>query len=352
VGDLIGNATNGYFQVAAIVSDTSLTLAAAPATAFSTSSFEITNPSAGTGTVSSSNTTLTGIGTLFLSQVAVGDMIGNTTSGYIQVTAIAGDTSLTLAAAPATAFSGSSFNIIDNVLINNANVNATSFTPASALTPGHSYMWWVGASSNNGTVFWSAVQSFTLLPLAAPTALTPSGTIAASAGFDLPKFTWSSVSAAAHYDIWVNDLTSGQSQVLRNSSASGTAWSTPSALTPGHAYEWWAGAVSNNGTEFWSVGQSFALAPLPAPTLGGPNGTIASTFPTFTWSSVTAAASYDFYLYDNSTKLVIDNGGVGAATTWTPSVGLTVGHSYSWFVAAVSTNGTLFWSTDETFTVT
>lgn len=55
-----------------------------------------------TGTISSSGTTVTGTGssTRFLSEVAVGDLIGTaTTYGFARVTAIASDTSLTIAAA-------------------------------------------------------------------------------------------------------------------------------------------------------------------------------------------------------------------------------------------------------------
>jgi len=44
-------------------------------------------------------TTMTGVGTKFLSEVAVNDLIGNNVKGYAQVTAITSDTVLTLAAA-------------------------------------------------------------------------------------------------------------------------------------------------------------------------------------------------------------------------------------------------------------
>ncbi len=50
---------------------------------------------AGTGTISKSSTTVTGVGTLFTSELVVGDIIyGNTTMSGYEVTAIANDTSL------------------------------------------------------------------------------------------------------------------------------------------------------------------------------------------------------------------------------------------------------------------
>ena len=72
----------------------------------------LSGPVTGNGSISSSGTTVTGLDTLFQSQIAPGDLIGNNASGYYQVKAIASSTqSLTLVTAPTDAFSGSSFNI-------------------------------------------------------------------------------------------------------------------------------------------------------------------------------------------------------------------------------------------------
>jgi hypothetical protein len=51
------------------------------------------------GTIAGAATTITGTNTLFLSQFAVGDMIGTNAKGYSRITAIASNTSLTIAAA-------------------------------------------------------------------------------------------------------------------------------------------------------------------------------------------------------------------------------------------------------------
>ena len=54
--------------------------------------------------ITSSGTTVTGVGTLFLSQCALNDLIGNPTSGYYAITAIASNTSMTIYGTPGTAF--------------------------------------------------------------------------------------------------------------------------------------------------------------------------------------------------------------------------------------------------------
>ena len=66
-------------------------------------------PAAVSGTITSSSTSVTGTNTLFLSQVAVGDLIGNSTNGFYRVTSITSNTSLMLASAPSPAFAGSTF---------------------------------------------------------------------------------------------------------------------------------------------------------------------------------------------------------------------------------------------------
>jgi hypothetical protein len=74
-----------------------------------------------TGTVTTSGITLLGTGTKFLTELSVGDIIGNATGGWSQITAIASDTSLTTLFA-LTAFAGLSCTMAENPTIqpNNA----------------------------------------------------------------------------------------------------------------------------------------------------------------------------------------------------------------------------------------
>lgn len=72
-----------------------------------------------TGTIGTGGaflTTVTGTGTRFLSEVAVHDLIGNASVGYSRVTAIASDTSLTIAVG-LTVANGSSGKLIENATV-------------------------------------------------------------------------------------------------------------------------------------------------------------------------------------------------------------------------------------------
>ena len=112
-----------------------------------------------------------------------------------------------------------------------------------------------------------------------PVPLAPSGTIAASSGYDLPTFLWSSVTPAGSdnsfflYDDTANQALGGIVRVA------GTSWTPSTALTPGHtcrpqcrparaaqsrpppASIWWIFAVSTNGQDaaYFTNGLTFQI---------------------------------------------------------------------------------------------
>jgi len=232
------------------------------------------------------------------------------------------------------------------MVLRNLNAAGTSWTADAALTPGHSYIWYVASVSNNGTHFWNAGQAFSVATLPAPTPVGPS-----DASSDLPTFTWNAVAGVTRYDVWVNDVTTGQAMVLRNANATGTSWSADVALSPGHSYMWYVAAVSSNGTHFWNAGQAFSVTPLPAPTPVGPIGTT-SDLPTFRWNAVAGVTRYDVWVNDLTTgqAMVLRNADA-TGTSWTTDTALSPGHTYRWFVASVSSNGTHFWNAGQAFSV-
>jgi phosphatidylethanolamine-binding protein (PEBP) family uncharacterized protein len=240
------------------------------------------------------------------------------------------------------------------LVIDNTNVTGPAFAPSTPLTPGHRYTWSVWAVNTNGQMAASnlaAPQTFTLAPLAAPTPSGPSGTIMAAAGYDRPAFSWPSVAGANHYALVVLDASAGNTLVLYNTNVSGTSFrpSAAQALTPGHTYTWYVGSVSDNGlvTTFdLNTPFNFTLVPLTAPTPNGPSGNIPASFgydtPTFSWSSVNGADHYALVVLDNSANNAVVLSNTNVSTTSYPlssAQALTPGHTYTWYVAAVSTNG-------------
>jgi uncharacterized repeat protein (TIGR01451 family) len=221
------------------------------------------------------------------------------------------------------------------------NLTTTSDMPGKALTPGHSYTWYAGAVTGQGTIIWSAAQSFTI----APVAISPAGTVSSQ----FPTFTWAGVTGTPSYWLWVSDRTTGTVVVSQQNLASNN-YTPTTALTPGHNFTWWIGAAGGSAI-VWSTGQDFSIAPLAAPALSGVAGTIGSTTPTFSWSAVGGAGSYKFWLQDQVTGQIMSVANL-AGTSYTPAQPLLVGDSYIWYAAAVSFNGSAtVWSAGQNFTI-
>ncbi len=237
-----------------------------------------------------------------------------------------------------------------NAMVTGTTLNFSPTAPSQALTPGHSYRWWVGAVSTDGVTFWSNAQDFAIATLAVPDPSSgPSGTVAS----ERPTFTWTvptgTFPVAAQYNVWLDDQTAGQIDVLNAKVAGATFAFTPAqgqALTPGHSYRWWVGAVSTNGVTFWSSAQEFGVAPLTVPTPSAPSGDVSSLTPNFTWTAVpsgsfTPTAHYTLWLTDKTTGQSRTQA-AGSSLSFPSTSSLTPGHSYRWWVGAVSTNGAIF----------
>ncbi len=239
-------------------------------------------------------------------------------------------------------------------VIRDMEVSSTSFTPTTALTPGHRYLWTVrgiGANGKPGT--WAAHRTFSIT-VGKPELVAP-----ASAGSTLdttPTFSWTAVTGATLYDIWVNDLTDGTNGVIRDMAVAGTSFTPATPLTPGHTYLWTVRAIGANGKPgMWGTHRTFTIkvgrVKLSAPAA---NGTTSSLNPTFSWLAVDGAAKYDLWVNDltDGTSGVIREPTL-TSTSFTPTVPLIAGHTYIWTVRALGENGHAgAWGAHRKFTIT
>src|SRR5262249_43958543 len=157
---------------------------------------------------------------------------------------------------------------------------------AQALTPGRSYSWAYGVVTTTRT-FWSVAQSFSIAPLARPSATGPAGGIATNQ----PTFTWTSVNGADHYDLVLDDVTADDIQVL-HTTGNGTSLTlnASQALVFGDSYTWQVRAVSVNGRAVSPPSRLqnvFVAAPTPQGPMGGI--TIGTQTPSFGWAPITGA---------------------------------------------------------------
>jgi subtilase family serine protease len=170
--------------------------------------------------------------------------------------------------------------------------------------------------------------------IATPTPAAPSGAINTTA----PTFQWSAVSGAVSYQLVVYDQAT-DAETLNFDVTSGTSYTAPiGTFLPGHSYRWQISAIEANGTSSaLSSVITFNVLAVGVPTLIAPaaGASVYTATPTFQWSAVTGAASYNLEVIDTAApgSPVID--AVVNSTSDTPTTALAFGHNYSWYVSAI-----------------
>lgn len=122
-------------------------------------------------------------------------------------------------------------------------VTGTSWTPPKSMTDGP-YRWWVQAIGP------ASVRSLWSPPIdiyigGRPNMLGPVGTTSNR----MPTFTWTAISGAASYQLWVNRLDVAQSAVINRSGITSAGFTPTSSLAKG-VYRIWIRALSTAGQ--WS----------------------------------------------------------------------------------------------------
>ncbi len=200
-------------------------------------------------------------------------------------------------------------------LIRQSNLTVATYTPPTSLPIGN-YSAWVEAFNKTGNAAgWSPVLNFTIAPLAVPALTAPTGSSANSS----PTITWTASTGAVRYDLWVNNVSTGQTQIIRQQSLTGTSF-LASNLPVGSYAAWIEAFDGANNSSGWSGTFNFSITAPAAPQGTGPNAVITTTAPTLTWTSSLGATQYDLWA-DNTTtgqSQVIRQTVVGAAT-FTPT---------------------------------
>lgn len=217
-----------------------------------------------------------------------------------------------------------------STVIAERNIPGTSWTPPVPLADGI-YRWWLIAISADGIRgVWTDPHDFTLR-----TGVT--GLRVTSASTTLrPVLLWNAFPGAAKYDVWIDNLTTGQSQFVRDENVLTNSFSPASDLPYGHYRAWVRGLNAAGEPSNWSKSADFRVI-LPAPVITqGLNPTFDRT-PTFGWNPVEGAVVYDVYLInlpDYVTSIVERN---IPGTSWTPTTPIADG-PWRWWVCAISAN--------------
>ncbi len=219
-------------------------------------------------------------------------------------------------------------------------LSTTSFTPVTPLDLSHRYLWTVRALFPNGIRgnFAKSEEFFGSSATPAPTLVAPLN----STTDTTPTFQWTAVPGAVKYDLWVNNLTTGQSEVIREKDLTTTSFTAPTNLPAGHSYIWTVRGMLADGTPGrWAEHVTFRILTAVAPTLIGPMNQTIDPTPTFEWTAVPDAIAYDLWVNNVTTgeTEVIRNTNV-PGTMFTPANPLPIGHQFIWTVRSISADGT------------
>ena len=253
-----------------------------------------------------------------------------------------------------------------------------SFTPEQELGVGRYRAWVRGFDSLNRPTAWSRGMDFRIVTR--PEFVTPLNQSFVSTR-DFPEVSWTSVVDTDYYDLWVNNITTGESQVIRETRLPTTSYPTELAGLEGGAYRAWtrASVVDVPQTEAlraealvadpnltpselaeiehlvygrWSAPVNFTV--LATPTVLTPGGATFIRRPEITWTPVEGASNYYVWLArrtpGEAPEVVLRDRFV-TDTTRAPDVDLLDGTYVVW-VQAISADGTPSrWSEAQTFTV-
>ncbi|MDJ0837171.1 MAG: hypothetical protein QNK37_11690 [Acidobacteriota bacterium] len=196
-------------------------------------------------------------------------------------------------------------------------------------------------------------RSYTLLDTVTVTGVRPSGTISASpnpvtvanGSLGSTTITWSTDPPDSDATLFVDD---NPNFFSRAASGSKTApW-----IVGGRTYTF---RLYDGTTRSTNLLAQVTVTTRPdtittAPNTISPKGTVTNRRPTFQWSSIGGASSYDLEVTRQSTGLkVIDTSVSG--TAYTPTSNLSAGYNYTWRVRAVNGSGNGPWSSTAYFAV-
>ncbi|MCA9063765.1 MAG: hypothetical protein KDA96_11920 [Planctomycetaceae bacterium] len=235
--------------------------------------------------------------------------------------------------------------------IRQQNLTASKYWYDPTALPQGRYTAWVrGINANDEAGPWSPAYSFEI-DLEPPTTPQMTGPVGANGGLTLitanPTFTWSTADRAVYYDLWVNNVTTGQVQIVRKTDLKATQFQSLTNLPQGD-YRAWVRAVNAAGeVGAWSNVYKFSIDdPTPSvPVFTGPKanpaGVVATATPMFTWTGDIKGTSYDLWIDDKSIgkSQVIRSKTVPEESYVVPTSQSLSEHIYTAWVRAVNASG-------------
>ncbi len=232
------------------------------------------------------------------------------------------------------------------------NLTTTSYVHANGLAAGNYRVWvraWGKLDLTNG---WSNPLNFTVTSVAPVTPKITKPTSATTV--TLTQFAWTASLGATRYELWINNTTTGQQQVIYQPNLTATSFTATNLLTAGSYKTWVRAFNSMDQASAWTSLAFTVKGAAPAvPTVTAPTSATTDAAPKFTWTSSLGAARYEIWVDNLSTgvRQVISQKNL-TTTNFTPATALAAGNYRVWVRAFDSTGLASAWSLNRDFTVT
>lgn len=233
-----------------------------------------------------------------------------------------------------------------------------TFEPAQELGVGL-YRFWVRAYDDlEQPGVWSSDRTFVVRTPPVFTSPVQTVTIAETT---FPQISWTSVVDTDRYDLWINNITTGETQVVRETDLQTTSFASSTANLPGGTYRAWVRAfapdlnldddapgIAGN----WS--SSIVFTVLSTPQNIAPSGATFDRTPEIRWDAVEGATNYDVWVTHRrapgDSPIVLRDRFV-SGTSRTPETDLEPGNYVVWVRAVADDGSRSQWSDAVTFTI-
>jgi formylglycine-generating enzyme required for sulfatase activity len=235
-----------------------------------------------------------------------------------------------------------------SLVMDDDTLTLSAYTPATALANEASYYWHIMAK-NDDDVWgaWADTRSFTV-HFGEITGLTPAS--GGTTSDTTPLLDWDDTGDAVSYMIQIATLEDGFDSPSEEGTVFTSEYQSTSTLNIDDTRWWRVRAVNtDNLLGAWSAVTSFTIVSPPfllTPANGAP---VSTARPTFTWTSVEGAASYELVLAQSEATLPSATPVSVSGTSWTPTSDLAIGAWY-WRVRSLEVSANAgAWSDPRSF---
>lgn len=165
-----------------------------------------------------------------------------------------------------------------------------------------------------------------------------------------PTVSWAALPDMVYYDLWIDNRSTGQTQVVRETHLTATSW-MPSGDLPMASYRVWIRGIDAGGTStIWSIPTDFNI--VPTPMITGPSSPTRSLRPALTWTSIPGATSHTIWIRNATTQQNQYHLASSTTPSYTPTADFEIGRFIVW-LRSVNASGLMSaWSSPVTLNIT